>query len=138
MRTPPPASLADAATQPATEAERDALAVLARVATIRRFHADLALMELDERIRQDARATLRARGRVARMVAAVEALVGVAATRASCIDPIVVEARRVYPWWRRVGIVLRLLSPWWPTTAGSPPHSTATTDAPRSPGAAGR
>ena len=126
-----PSPLSEAASQPAAEAERDAHLVLARVARIRQLQADLALMELDERIRQDARATLRARGRVARMVAAVEALVGVAATRASCIDPIVVEARRVYPWWRRVGIVLRLLSPWWPTTAGSPPHSTATTDAPR-------
>ena len=109
-----PSPLSEAASQPAAEAERDALAVLARVATIRRFHADLALMELDERIRQDARATLRARGRVARMVAAVEALVGVAATRASCVDPIVVEARRVYPWWRRVGIAWRVLRPGWP------------------------
>ena len=109
-----PSSLADAASQPAAEAERDAHLVLARVARIRQFHADLALMELDKRIRQDARATLRARGRVARMVAAVEALVGVAATRASCIDPIVVEARRVYPWWRRVGIAWRVLMPGWP------------------------
>lgn len=133
-----PSPLSEAASQPAAEAERDAHLVLARVARIRQLQADLALMELDERIRQDARATLRARGRVARMVAAVEALVGVAATRASCIDPIVVEARRVYPWWRRVRIVLRLLSPWWPTTAGSPPHSTATTDTPRSPGARDR
>lgn len=114
MRTPPPASLADAATQPATEAERDALAVLARVATIRRFHADLALMELDDRIREDARAALRARGRVERMTRAAGVLVGVAATRASCIDPIVVEARRVYPWWRRVRIAWRILWPGWP------------------------
>ncbi len=134
----PPSPLSEAASQPAAEAERDAHLVLARVARIRQLQADLALMELDTRIRQEARATLRARGRVARMVAAVEALVGVAATRASCIDPIAVEARRVYPWWRRVGIALRVLSPWWPTTASSPPRSGATSAASRSPDAQDR
>ena len=35
----------------------------------------------------------------------------------------------------KLGDYVRSLTP---TTAGSPPHSTATTDAPRSPGAAGR
>lgn len=132
--------LADAASQPAAEAERDAQLVLERVKRIRRLQADLSLMELDTRVRQGARATLRARGRIARMVAAAEALVGVAATRASCIDPIVAEARRVYPWWRRAWIAWRILQPGWPaglTSAGSPPHSSATTAGTRSRGAAG-
>lgn len=112
-RPPTPSPLSEAAAQPAAEAERDAHAVLARVATIRRFHADLSLMELDGRIRGEAMATLRAQTRVRRMTAAALVLVGIAATRASCIDPIAVRAREVYPWWRRVRIAWRILSPWW-------------------------
>ena len=95
MSSRPPSSLADAALELIRDAERDARAVLDEARVVRRLVEDLRALELvDERIYAASLRRLRRRA-------------SEAATRMSLLDPIVVEARRRWPWWRRLWVLVR-------------------------------
>lgn len=82
-------SLSDAAEELVRDAERDARAVLDEARLVRRTIADLRALELvDERVYSAAIARLRTRANEA-------------ATRIGLVDPVIKEARRRWPWWRR-------------------------------------
>lgn len=94
MRRP---SLADAAEELVRDAERDARAVLAEATVVRRTIADLRALELvDELVYGAAIARLRKRANEA-------------ATRIGLVDPVMDEARRRWPWWRRLWALVRAI-----------------------------